>query len=49
MNTFFLFFLMFFSIIGVVKTMRLIYAFIVQRINYSISKKEEDVKIWMKP
>ena len=50
MNSIFLFLNIFFCIIGVVKTMSLVYTFVVKRIYSGIFKKDEkDVKIWMKP
>ncbi|MCL2071794.1 MAG: hypothetical protein FWH07_06125 [Oscillospiraceae bacterium] len=51
MNELFLFLIIFFSIIGVVKTMSLVYTYVVKRIYYAIlkfRKEENDIKIWMK-
>jgi len=49
MNMFFMFLLIFFCIIGVVKTVSIVYVYLVQMINLMIFRKEEDTKIWTKP
>jgi hypothetical protein len=49
MNMFFLFLLVFFGILGVIKTINLTYTFMVQKISSVIFKKEENIKIWTKP
>ncbi|MCL1903801.1 MAG: hypothetical protein FWF94_05245 [Oscillospiraceae bacterium] len=51
MNELFLFLLIFFSIIGVIKSMNLLYTYVVKRIYYAVrryKKEESDIKIWMK-
>jgi hypothetical protein len=45
----FLFLIIFFGIFGAFKTVSLMYTFMVRRINTAIYRKEEDIKIWMKP
>jgi hypothetical protein len=50
MNDFMLFLLIFFGIVGVIKTASLVYTFVIKKIVCIIFKKnEEDIKIWMKP
>lgn len=51
MNELFLFLIIFFSIVGVVKTMSVMYTFIVRWVYYAVRKfrkEENDIKIWMK-
>jgi amino acid transporter len=54
MNMFFMFLLIFFSMIGVIRTVNIIYVYLIQIINLMIFRRnnenngKEDIKIWMK-
>ncbi|MCL2037123.1 MAG: hypothetical protein FWG83_07065 [Oscillospiraceae bacterium] len=49
MNELFLFLFLFFGIFGAVKTLSLLYTFMVRKINNVVHRRDEDdVKIWLK-
>ena len=49
MNIFFLFLTIFFGIIGIAKSVRILHEFVIGRISNAIFKKnKEEIKIWVK-
>ena len=51
MNAFFLFLMIFFGIVGIIKSVDILYAFFTRRLylrNIKQQRNEKDVKTWMK-